>query len=356
MRVFDLPHGAARTKFRACSLYVPPARSGVRGRIRRFAATLVLTVPALAILSTSVGDLSGLAALTLDRPAWALSLRAPENGVALVPHIAGTGDAALAAPRDNAPAAKDASRAPRRERLDRALFSPIAGYLAEATPDALPRVSFVAPPPPVDLARLGPRAPSETARAALSSMLSAYVPDRVDIDAPFKLLLGETPTAASLPGLSGGGRDHWWSDRPLPADIASKKSLRCLSEAIYFEARGESETGQRAVAQVVINRVKNPAYPDDVCGVVYQNKGWRNRCQFTFACDRVRDVVRNKEAWELAATIAAEYASGDAWIDEIGASTHYHAKRVNPSWAGLMRKLGTIDEHIFYMTRGGGWT
>ncbi|WMS43616.1 cell wall hydrolase [Acuticoccus sp. MNP-M23] len=355
MRVFDLPHGLARRGFLTSSLYVPPVRHHRRGRIRRIAATLVLVAPILGILSTNLGDLSGLAALTMDRPAWALSLRAPESGMTLSPQLGGAGDVALAVPHDDTPAAKAGSLAPPHGGVERAMFSPLSGFLTEATPAALPRVSFVAAPRAAGTHR-DPRAPSDTARAALTSMLSAYAPDRVDIDTPFKLLLGEAPQPVATPGVSGGGLDHWWSDRPLPQDIAGKKSLRCLTEAIYFEARGESETGQRAVAQVVINRVKNPAYPDDVCGVVYQNKGWRNRCQFTFACDRVRDVVRNKDAWTLAATIATEYASGAAWMNEIGAATHYHAKRVNPRWAGLMRKVETIDDHIFYLTRGGGWT
>ncbi len=313
-------------------------------------------VPALALLSTSLGDLSGIAALTMDRPAWALSLRAPDNGIELSPQLAGTADIALSTPHEDAPSHKAASRAAPHDRLERALFSPLPGFLAEATPAALPRVSFVAPARKAGEIDTGARAASETARAALTSMLSAYAPDRVDIDTPFELLLGAQPEPAAVPGVSGAGLDHWWSDRPLPKDITSEKQLRCLAEAIYFEARGESELGQRAVAQVVINRVKNPAYPDDVCSVVYQNKGWRNRCQFTFACDTVRDVVNNREAWDLAATIAAEYAAGETWIPEIGASTHYHAQRVRPSWAGIMDKLATIDDHIFYRTRGGGWT
>lgn len=193
-----------------------------------------------------------------------------------------------------------------------------------------------------------------SAAAASASLLSAYAPEkRVSIETPFALLLGP---AERPHGVSGNGLDHWWSDRPLPEDMTSDKQLKCLAEAVYFEARGEPERGQRAVAQVVVNRVKNPAYPDTVCGVVYQNRNWFNRCQFTFACDRVPDKVTDRAAWALAERIAEEYASGAAWIREIGAATHYHADYVSPSWANLMRKVRTIGDHLFYVTYGGGWT
>jgi spore germination cell wall hydrolase CwlJ-like protein len=111
-----------------------------------------------------------------------------------------------------------------------------------------------------------------------------------------------------------------------------------------------------AVAQVVINRVKNPEYPDDVCGVVYQNRNWFKRCQFTFACDRIRDAVRDEKAWSTARRIAESYAAGQAWLPTLGAATHYHARRVSPRWASQMREIKTIDRHVFYITHGGGWT
>ena len=72
---------------------------------------------------------------------------------------------------------------------------------------------------------------------------------------------------------------------PLPACVFSKAEQTCLANGIYFEARGESVRGQAAVAQVMLNRVRNPAYPNSICGVVYQNDKWCNRCQFSFACD-----------------------------------------------------------------------
>jgi hypothetical protein len=239
---------------------------------------------------------------------------------------------------------------------------PLDGILAAAEPEALPRVAFVRPRADGD----APAAPAAVAEAALASMLSAYAPERVDIETPFAVLLegepgspsGEPPVpAVPVPwGVSGNGLDHWWSDRPLPESVRSPEGIECLAKAIYFEARGESVEGQEAVAQVVINRVKNPAYPDDVCAVVFQNRTWFNRCQFTFACDRIPDVVRDGEAWDTAMLIATRYANEETWLPEIGAATHYHAEYVSPAWGNVMRRVKTIDRHIFYVTLKGGWT
>lgn len=190
------------------------------------------------------------------------------------------------------------------------------------------------------------------------SVLSAYAPSDDGIETPFDLLL-DAPSTTGLQrllpyGVSGNGRDHWWSSRPLPADVAAPASLKCLAQAVYFEARGESLTGQEAVAQVVVNRVKNPAFPDDVCSVVFQNRRWFNRCQFTFACDRREDTVRDPEAWAIAEGVARDYVTARIWRADIGAATHYHATRVAPKWANLMRAVKTIDNHVFYITTGGG--
>lgn len=348
VRLVDIPSEIVRAG--AGRLYVPHLRQR-HSRLRRL-ALLTLFTPVFVFSAGATGEQSVLAVVKADPAGWSVKLGASNLGLSL------SGGAATFAPvpPSDVPAKKGDRLDADRQIAKRAMSSELPGVLASVTPDKLPRVSFVAAERPANAQQDPPRTALLTARAALASKLTAYAPDDVDAEAPFRLLLGQEDTAERPHGVSGGGRDHWWSDRPLPKTVTSKKSLRCLAQAIYFEARGESEEGQRAVAQVVINRVKNPAYPDDVCGVVYQNRTWRNRCQFTFACDRVKDVVRNQPAWQLARKIAAEYASGTAWIDKIGASTHYHAKRVNPRWAREMRKLGTIDRHIFYLTYGGGWT
>lgn len=153
-----------------------------------------------------------------------------------------------------------------------------------------------------------------------------------------------------------GPKDHAWAANPLPASTFSAKEQKCLAEAIYFEARGENLKGQAAVAQVVLNRVRNPAYPNTVCGVVYQNVKWRNRCQFSFACDGKRHRITEKRHWRIAQDIAKAVAAGQIWLADVGSSTHYHAVYVRPRWARSMYKMEKIGQHIFYRTRSGGWS
>jgi hypothetical protein len=129
------------------------------------------------------------------------------------------------------------------------------------------------------------------------------------------------------------------------------QELNCLAEAIYFEARGEPYDGQIAVAQVVVNRVRNSFYPDSICGVVYQNKHWRNRCQFSFACDRIPDRINEPEAWTKAMAFAEGVMTGEKFIEEVDDSTHYHADYVWPRWVRGMVKRDKIGRHIFYQVR-----
>lgn len=150
--------------------------------------------------------------------------------------------------------------------------------------------------------------------------------------------------------------DHAWAANPIPDSARSNAERRCLAEAVYFEARGEPIRGQIAVAQVVINRLRNPAYPGTVCGVVYQNQHMRNACQFSFACDGIRDVVTDRDAWSIAQAIANSELDGTAiYLEEIGTATHYHANYVWPNWAPQMQRMAQIGVHIFYRTYGGGW-
>lgn len=151
---------------------------------------------------------------------------------------------------------------------------------------------------------------------------------------------------------------HAWVNNPLPKSVHTASELKCLATAIYFEARGEPEEGQLAVAQVVLNRVKNPTYPNTVCGVVYQNKTKRNRCQFSFACDGRPDRITDKGAWAKAETLAKKSVDDQAttFLEEVGSATHYHATYVRPRWAGRMTRTDKIGRHIFYNTRRGGWS
>lgn len=171
---------------------------------------------------------------------------------------------------------------------------------------------------------------------------------------PFAAVLKEDEPVNLIPKLDEN--DHAWAAKSLPVSVFSDREQHCLTAGIYFEARGEPVRGQAAVAQVILNRVKNPAYPSSICGVVYQNKEWRNRCQFSFACDKIKDKVKDPDRWETASYVARETTAGRIWLADVGSSTHYHATYVKPKWARSMEKVGRIGLHIFYRTFGGGWS
>ena len=132
------------------------------------------------------------------------------------------------------------------------------------------------------------------------------------------------------------------------------KSEKCLAEVVYFEARGEAVRGQIAVAQVVLNRAFSGKYPETVCGVVYQNKHRHLACQFTFACDNNKDVIREPDMWERAQKIAKAMLDGQLWLPEVDKSTHYHAYWVRPSWVSEMKKMYKTGVHTFYRPRAWG--
>jgi spore germination cell wall hydrolase CwlJ-like protein len=132
------------------------------------------------------------------------------------------------------------------------------------------------------------------------------------------------------------------------------KQEKCLTEAIYFEARGEAVRGQMAVAQVVLNRAFSGYYPTTVCGVVYQNKHRKLACQFTFACDGIPDVVKEPDMYERAKKIAKATLDGRLWLPEVAKSTHYHAYWVHPSWVHEMKKMYRTGVHTFYRPRNWG--
>ncbi|MET0748015.1 MAG: cell wall hydrolase, partial [Rhizobium sp.] len=152
-----------------------------------------------------------------------------------------------------------------------------------------------------------------------------------------------------------GAKDHAWAASVLPAEVFSADEQQCLATGIYFESRGESVKGQAAVAQVILNRVRNPTYPKTICGVVYQNENWTNACQFSFACDKVKDKVNSPHHWQVARQVAMAVTAGKIWLPEVGSATHYHAVYVKPRWAADMVKVGRIGMHLFYRTYGGGW-
>ncbi|MBO0754127.1 MAG: cell wall hydrolase [Bradyrhizobiaceae bacterium] len=139
-------------------------------------------------------------------------------------------------------------------------------------------------------------------------------------------------------------------------DANRARHEKCLANAIYFEARGETVRGQMAVAQVVINRVFSGHYPGNICGVVYQStrRYHRLRCQFSFTCDGIPDRINEPDAFERATQIARDALDGRFWLTDIGKATHYHARWVHPRWVREMRRLHRIGVHTFYRPRRWG--
>lgn len=130
-----------------------------------------------------------------------------------------------------------------------------------------------------------------------------------------------------------------------------QRALQCLTEAVYYEAGFEPLEGRRAVAQVVLNRLRHPAFPKTVCGVVFEgapNPG----CQFSFACDGSMKRAPAAGAWREARRVAAEALDGQV-AAAVGQATHYHADFVAPYWAPKLTKLKQIGAHIFYRWPGG---
>jgi len=123
----------------------------------------------------------------------------------------------------------------------------------------------------------------------------------------------------------------------------------CLAKAIYFEARSEPRDGQIAVANVVLNRKSNRYYPNTVCTVVNQGAKQRNRCQFSFACDGISDVPRNRKSWRSSLKIASQVMKGKLRDNRLRGVTHYHADYVYPKWAKEFQRVAKIGKHIFYV-------
>lgn len=142
--------------------------------------------------------------------------------------------------------------------------------------------------------------------------------------------------------------------QPTPKRVQQANSEReCLAQAIYHEARGESATGQQAVANVIVNRARSGKFPGSLCGVIYQNADQgRYRCQFTFACDGRDDTPGERRAWDrskaLAEEIYAEFATGKEIGVLPGSVLYYHTTAVRPSWSYTFSRVAEVDSHIFY--------
>ncbi len=210
------------------------------------------------------------------------------------------------------------------------------------------------------LALLGPGQFEPLPSGALAQELAAPEPappelavDEGVLDAPAsRLHLAALPPAqTSLTPKSPARAQSHYAD--LIPEANQYREMRCLAEAIYFEARSEPEEGQAAVAQVVLNRVRHENYPDSVCGVVYQNSRRFLACQFTFACEGRSLRITEAEPWRVAVQIATDVVAGKIYLSDVGASTHYHADYVRPHWARRLKRMETIGRHTFYKLKPG---
>lgn len=195
-----------------------------------------------------------------------------------------------------------------------ALSSPTLGHISATTPDA------TAPAPPPLLVR--DLAPGD----------ALVQNDRIPVTS------GPNPAAAPFSNAN--------------LDSATRtRALDCLASAVYYEAGSQSDDGERAVAQVILNRVRHPAFPSTVCGVVYQGSTRTTGCQFTFTCDGSLERRPSANGWARARRIAGDALNGSVFAPA-GLATHYHADYVVPYWASTMAKNAVIGAHLFYRWAG----
>lgn len=173
----------------------------------------------------------------------------------------------------------------------------------------------------------------------LKPTLASYAPELQLLPAPD--VGSALPAAAMTEGLT----EEWLLSQPKPTGDAEWK---CLTEALYFEARGESLEGQIAVAEVILNRAESPLYPRTVCGVVKQRGG--GGCQFSYVCHG-KTKMREKAAADLSGRIARAMLDGAPRILTAGA-THFHTRSVKPSWSKRFSRTAAIGAHLFYRQPG----
>lgn len=161
------------------------------------------------------------------------------------------------------------------------------------------------------------------------------------LTAPVQAVIPDAPPAATAPAETEAALV---AAAPAPTGGAE---WQCLTEALYFEARGETLQGMFAVAEVILNRRDSGEYPRSVCGVVHQGTGARFACQFTYTCDGQSDAVSERGAWNMVGRVAALMLDG-APRNLTDGATHYHTRAVSPSWARRFPQTAAIGAHLFY--------
>jgi len=133
--------------------------------------------------------------------------------------------------------------------------------------------------------------------------------------------------------------------------LDASRDLECLTQAVYYEARGEGRAGMQAVAQVVLNRARHPAFPKTICSVVFQGASRQTGCQFSFTCNGAMRGAVNRTAWTRARDVAARALSGEVFAG-VGTATHFHTTAVNPRWRHSLLQVAQVGDHIFYRFGG----
>jgi len=159
------------------------------------------------------------------------------------------------------------------------------------------------------------------------------------------------PTAPSTQGDAAAAGDPQLAAIPpeplMPAYKATPKERECLALAVYFESRAETVEGQHAVAAVVLNRVRNEKFPDNICAVVHEGGGHRGRCQFSWYCDGRSDKPRDPASWQRSLDVADAVLNGEI-ADPTDGALYFHNTAVRPKWRKKMTKTAAIDNHVFY--------
>ena len=147
----------------------------------------------------------------------------------------------------------------------------------------------------------------------------------------------------------------YWGTAKSEVYEPKNHAFDCLAQNIYFEARSESQAGMIAVAQVTMNRVKHPRYPNTVCEVVKQGPTYtwaehfpvRNKCQFSWFCDGKSDDPKDSKTWIASVQVANNFMMAPTW-DLTEGALWYHADYIYPYWAQHLNETVTINNHIFY--------
>jgi len=156
---------------------------------------------------------------------------------------------------------------------------------------------------------------------------------------------------AAMPAANGALRPALPFVFKAATEADRRRAVRCLTQGVYYEAALESTEGQEGVAQVILNRVRDPNYPNSICGVVFEGAERTTGCQFSFTCDGALSQAPVDWAWRRAASVAERALAGHV-AAKVGTATHYHADYVHPWWSPTLAKITQIGAHIFYRWKG----